>query len=56
LVLGNGEATTKLRMGVAQVSAGVAIARLVADASIIGQHTPAIGLVFLVAGRHLRTS
>jgi hypothetical protein len=56
LVLGDDEATTKLGMGMAEVSAGVAVARLFAEASIIGQHTPALGLLFLVAGRHRSTS
>jgi hypothetical protein len=54
-MLGNGETTTNFRMGMAEIGAGIAVAGLIADASIIPQNTSPLGMVFLV-GRHRSTS
>jgi hypothetical protein len=52
----NCEAPTKLGMGMTEVGAGVAVARLLADAGVIQQNAPALFLVFGIASRHRNTS
>jgi hypothetical protein len=55
-MLGERKATTKLRMGVTEVGAGVAVASLLADTRVIQQDASAFGLVFGIIGRHRSTS
>ena len=56
MVLGERKATAKLGMGMTEIGAGVAIARLFADTSIVKERPALLGLVLLVARRHHSTS
>jgi hypothetical protein len=54
-MLGDRKATTKLGMGMTEISPRVAVARLLADTLVIAKNRTAFGLFFLVAGRHRTT-
>jgi hypothetical protein len=65
LVFRDSKASTNLRMGMTEVGAAIAVARLVADAGIVLQNAPALGLVLrgrrssssqhLIVGFHARS-
>ena len=54
-MLGDSKTSTSFGMGMTELGAGVAVAGLGADAGIIAQDAPALGLILRIARCHRST-